>query len=133
MVFLQWFQLLPTVDLDVFFVHPDPWLEWKSTDKIWVGSGNPCTNKDMEIFYAATTIALGIGGATTGSSMGSRPGSILGKKKTAKQVTIRCHARCPASILSPSLSLTRTEPSRARPKSISTGGLKTVLKMRPAR
>jgi hypothetical protein len=75
----------------------------------------------------------GIGGATTGSSMGSRPGSILGKKKTAKHVTIRCHARCPASILSPSLSLTRIEPSRARSKSISTGGLKTVLKMRPAR
>jgi hypothetical protein len=42
-----------------------PWLEWKSNDKIWVGSGNPCTNKDMEIFYAATTIALGNGRKTS--------------------------------------------------------------------
>jgi hypothetical protein len=36
-----------------------PWLEWKSNDKIWVGSGNPCTDKDMDIFYATTTITLG--------------------------------------------------------------------------
>jgi hypothetical protein len=27
-----------------------PWLEWKDNDKIWAGSGNPCNDKDMEIF-----------------------------------------------------------------------------------
>jgi hypothetical protein len=37
------------------------WLEWKSNDKIWVGSNNPCTDKGMEIFCAATTITLGNG------------------------------------------------------------------------
>lgn len=39
-----------------------PWLEWKDPRKIWVGYGNPCTNEDMDIFYAATTITLGDGG-----------------------------------------------------------------------
>jgi hypothetical protein len=38
-----------------------PWLEWKSKDKIWVETGNPCSNNDMDLFYAATTIALGNG------------------------------------------------------------------------
>jgi hypothetical protein len=33
-----------------------PWLEWKNNTKIWAGTDNPCTDNDMEIFYAATTI-----------------------------------------------------------------------------
>jgi hypothetical protein len=41
-----------------------PWLEWKDKGKIWSGTGNPCTDKDMEIFYAATTISLGNGRKT---------------------------------------------------------------------
>jgi hypothetical protein len=41
-----------------------PWLQWKDNDKIWAGSGNPCNEKDMEIFYAATTITLGNGQKT---------------------------------------------------------------------
>jgi hypothetical protein len=41
-----------------------PWLEWKDESKIWAGSGNPCNEKDMEIFYAATTITLGNGRKT---------------------------------------------------------------------
>jgi hypothetical protein len=24
-----------------------PWLEWKGSEKIWVGTGNPCNAKDM--------------------------------------------------------------------------------------
>jgi hypothetical protein len=35
-----------------------PWLEWKDPTKIWVGSGNPCTKEDMDLFYGATTILL---------------------------------------------------------------------------
>jgi hypothetical protein len=38
-----------------------PWLEWNSNDRIWAGSGNPCTTNDMEIFYTATKITLGNG------------------------------------------------------------------------
>jgi hypothetical protein len=41
-----------------------PWLQWKDNSKIWAGTGNPCNEKDMEIFYAATTIALGNGQKT---------------------------------------------------------------------
>jgi hypothetical protein len=41
-----------------------PWLEWKANDKIWMGFGNPCNDNDMEILYAATTIALGNGQKT---------------------------------------------------------------------
>jgi hypothetical protein len=41
-----------------------PWLEWKDEGKIWSGTGNPCTDKDMEIFYATTTIILGNGRKT---------------------------------------------------------------------
>jgi hypothetical protein len=33
-----------------------PWLEWKDPNKIWVGSGNPCSKDDMDMFYTATTI-----------------------------------------------------------------------------
>jgi hypothetical protein len=36
-----------------------PWLEWKDNTKIWAGYGNPCNERDMEIFYAATIISLG--------------------------------------------------------------------------
>jgi hypothetical protein len=39
-----------------------PWLEWKEPDKIWVGSGKPCTKEDMNIFYAATKFTIGNGG-----------------------------------------------------------------------
>jgi hypothetical protein len=41
-----------------------PWLEWKGSEKIWVGTGNPCNAKDVEIFYAATNITLGDGRKT---------------------------------------------------------------------
>jgi hypothetical protein len=41
-----------------------PWLEWKDASKIWIGSGNPWSKEDMEIFYAATTITLGNGRKT---------------------------------------------------------------------
>jgi hypothetical protein len=40
------------------------WLEWTDPTKIWVGYdpyGNPCSEEDMSIFYAATTITLGNG------------------------------------------------------------------------
>jgi hypothetical protein len=40
------------------------WLEWKDNTKIWVGTGNPCNDHDMEIFYPATTISLGNGRKT---------------------------------------------------------------------
>jgi hypothetical protein len=41
-----------------------PWQEWKNADKIWAGSGNPCSNEDMDIFYAATSITIGNGAKT---------------------------------------------------------------------
>jgi hypothetical protein len=41
-----------------------PWLEWKDNNKIWAGSRNPCTDKDMKIFYSATIIYLGNGRKT---------------------------------------------------------------------
>jgi hypothetical protein len=40
------------------------WLEWTDRTKIWVVYGNPCTKKDMDIFYAATTISIGNGRKT---------------------------------------------------------------------
>jgi hypothetical protein len=42
-----------------------PWLEWKDNTKIWVGTGNPRNDNDMEIFYATTTITLGNGRKTS--------------------------------------------------------------------
>jgi hypothetical protein len=30
-----------------------PWIELKDNTKIWAGTDNPCTDNDMEIFYAA--------------------------------------------------------------------------------
>jgi hypothetical protein len=41
-----------------------PLLEWKDPNKIWIGSGNPCSDQDMELFYAATTITVGNGSKT---------------------------------------------------------------------
>jgi hypothetical protein len=41
-----------------------PWLQWKDPNKIWAGSGNPCTKEDMDIFYTATEISLGNGNKT---------------------------------------------------------------------
>ena len=38
-----------------------PWQEWRSPDKLWVGLGNPCTDEDLELFYAATRITIGNG------------------------------------------------------------------------
>jgi hypothetical protein len=38
-----------------------PWLQWKDNGKIWAGTGNPCNDRDMEIFYAATKSTLGNG------------------------------------------------------------------------
>jgi hypothetical protein len=37
---------------------------WKDNNKIWVGTGNQCNDKDMEIFYAATITTLGNGRKT---------------------------------------------------------------------
>jgi hypothetical protein len=41
-----------------------PWLEWKDSSKIWAGSKSPCSKENMEVFYAATTIAVGNGRKT---------------------------------------------------------------------
>ena len=36
-----------------------PWYEWKEPRRLWVGSGNPCTEEDLQFFYASTTITIG--------------------------------------------------------------------------
>jgi hypothetical protein len=33
-------------------------MEWTDPNKLWVGFGNPCTEEDMNIFFAATSITL---------------------------------------------------------------------------
>jgi hypothetical protein len=38
-----------------------PWMEWTDPNKIQVGFGNPCSEEDMQIFYAATSITIGNG------------------------------------------------------------------------
>jgi hypothetical protein len=37
-----------------------PWFEWRHPTKLWVGLGNPCDEIDMDLFYASTTITIGI-------------------------------------------------------------------------
>ena len=41
-----------------------PWYEWKEPTKLWVGSGNPCDEEDLNFFYACTTITVGNGAKT---------------------------------------------------------------------
>ena len=38
-----------------------PWYEWKDSSKLWVGTGTPCDEVDMSLFYASTTISIGNG------------------------------------------------------------------------
>ena len=38
--------------------------EWKEPSKLWVGLGNPCSEEDLNFFYASTTITVGNGAKT---------------------------------------------------------------------
>lgn len=40
------------------------WYEWKEPTKLWVGSGNPCDEMDMKLFYASSIIIVGNGAHT---------------------------------------------------------------------
>ena len=40
------------------------WFEWKEPSKMWVGLGNPCDDKDYDLFYAFSTITVGNGACT---------------------------------------------------------------------
>ena len=40
------------------------WYEWTEPRRLWVGLGNPCTEEDLEFFYASTTITVGDGAKT---------------------------------------------------------------------
>lgn len=37
------------------------WYEWADPPKLWLGSGTPCTDKDRDIFAAATMVHIGDG------------------------------------------------------------------------
>jgi hypothetical protein len=38
-----------------------PWLEWEAPERTWVGTGNPCDEKDMDLFHALTKVTIGDG------------------------------------------------------------------------
>ena len=40
------------------------WFEWKEPSKMWVGLGNPCDDKDYDLFCAFSTITVGNGART---------------------------------------------------------------------
>jgi hypothetical protein len=55
---------LGVLDLDKFATALRlrwPWLEWKDPTKAWVGLGNPCSEEDMDLFYAAIEVTIGDG------------------------------------------------------------------------
>jgi hypothetical protein len=55
---------LSVIDLDKFARALRlrwPWLQWKDPSKAWVENDHPSNEKDMNFFYAATTITIGYG------------------------------------------------------------------------